>query len=137
MMEKVIPGGIFKDLDLNGTAETGTIYFEVPAGRVVELLYGEYECETSAVVGNRKFKSYIMSPIAGLVLSLFEFTLAASLTKVIDFGIPKITETVIDDAIQLPSRLLMDGGMQLYFFISSSQAGDWFSFFGKYIEWIN
>ncbi|GAI25500.1 unnamed protein product, partial [marine sediment metagenome] len=70
-------------------------------------------------------------------LTLFEFTLAASLSKTIDFGISQITDTIVDDVIQLPSRFLLTAGMYLRFAVTNGQPEDAFTFNGKYVEWID
>ncbi|GAH94239.1 unnamed protein product, partial [marine sediment metagenome] len=132
-MEKVLPGGIYKDLLLEG--ETEDVAFEVPANRVVELLYGEYKVSTAAPEGDRLLRCRVLANDYSKLLTLFEFTLAASLSKTIDFGISQIINTMVDDVIQLPSRFLLTAGMSLRFYIMNGQVGDTFSFSGKYVEW--
>ncbi|GAI17612.1 unnamed protein product [marine sediment metagenome] len=136
-MEKVLPGGIYKDLFLTGNA-SGDL-FTVPAGRIVELLYGNFSIATDATVGNRVVTiACTLAAMLPTVLPLFYFTLAASLTRKLAFGTSKpATDTDIDDTIQLPSRLLMNAGMEFEVAITAGEAGDYWYLHGKYIEWID
>ncbi len=134
-MEKVLPGGIYKDLLIEGTTETQS--FVVPADRVIELLYGEYKVITNLGGGNRTFRCQVLSKTYERLLTLFEFTLGDSLSKTIDLGISQITDTTVDDVIQLPSRFLLTAGMILQFYVAGGQPDDTFSFYGKYVEWID
>ncbi len=140
-MEKVLPGGIYRDLVIDFEVADGEQpeLFMVPDNRVIELLYGEYKCNTNEAVGDRTFTCYIMAKDYSRVLSLFEITLAASQSKVIDLGLPLPNEgyTAIDEAIQLPRKFLLSAGMSLRFTCTEGKLGDNLSFNGKYIEWID
>ncbi|GAI54340.1 unnamed protein product [marine sediment metagenome] len=135
-MDKVLPGGIYKDLFLNGSA-SGDM-FTVPAGRIIELLYGNFFMTTNAAVANRVVTIDIHPTAGPTVLPLFLFTLAASLTRKLAFGTSTpATDTDMDDTIQLPSRLLMNAGMEFEVNILDGEAGDNWYLSCKYIEWID
>jgi len=138
LIEKVLPGGILKDLHLVGTQLSDD--FEVPAGRWIKFLYGTFGVTTSADVANRTYKILFKASAGSAVtdfLSLFEFTIAASLSRLLALGTSKpATDTVIDDSILLPSEVLLGPGDKIYVQVLGGEAADAWYLDGKYLEWI-
>ncbi|GAI14398.1 unnamed protein product [marine sediment metagenome] len=135
MIVKILPGGIYKEKLLEGSAAGAFLY--ISAGRIVKILYGEFGCTTDATVANRVYTIGILNETPLRILPLYKITVAASLTKLIALGTSTPANTEVDDSIILPPELLLDENMKLDVALVDGQAGDtWYLRF-KYLEWID
>lgn len=136
MVDKVLPGGIYKSLFIFGNGiKDGELM--VPTWRIIEFSYGFFQYIASANIGTREVTIAIKDSV-NPILPLFIIPIAASETKKVSFGASlPATYPAVDDSIQLSSRLLMYGGIKFDISITGGFAGDMWECHGQYREWIN